>query len=169
MTTSAILLVLLSAAIHVGWNYLTKSSGDPAVFSLLKGTTMAAVAVAGLAMLPLSTLPAALWSFVLISGLLHGIYILALSKAYESGDISYVYPIARSAPALVPVAAFLIIGETISMRGGAPASLSWFCVYWHFSSEGTVGLSFWISSVRSLKRSLFGHLSRWAPSFPIRW
>ncbi len=118
MTPSAILLVLLSAAIHVGWNFLTKSSSDPAVFSLLKGTTMAAVAIAGLAMLPLDSLPTELWSFVLASGLLHGVYILALSKAYESGDISYVYPIARSAPALVPVAAFLIIGETISMRGG---------------------------------------------------
>ena len=118
MTPSAILLVLLSATIHVGWNFLTKSSKDPAVFSLLKGTTMAAVAIAGLAMLPLDSLPTELWSFVLASGLLHGVYILALSKAYESGDISYVYPIARSAPALVPVAAFLIIGETISMRGG---------------------------------------------------
>ncbi len=112
------MLVLLSATIHVGWNFLTKSSRDPAVFSLLKGTTMAAVAIAGLAMLPLDSLPTELWSFVLASGLLHGVYILALSKAYESGDISYVYPIARSAPALVPVAAFLIIGETISMRGG---------------------------------------------------
>ncbi len=118
MTPSAILLVLLSAAIHVGWNFLTKSSRDPAVFSLLKGTTMVAVAIAGLSMLPLAAIPEALWIFVLVSGLLHGVYILALSKAYESGDISYVYPIARSAPALVPVAAFLIIGETISMRGG---------------------------------------------------
>ncbi|MDJ0722294.1 MAG: hypothetical protein QNJ04_11715 [Desulfobacterales bacterium] len=118
MTPSAILLVLLSATIHVGWNFLTKSSRDPAVFSLLKGTSMAAVAVAGLSMLPLAAIPEALWIFVLVSGLLHGVYILALSKAYESGDISYVYPIARSAPALVPVAAFLIIGETISMRGG---------------------------------------------------
>ena len=118
MTPSATLLVLLSAAIHVGWNFLTKSSRDPAVFSLLKGTTMVAIAVGGLSMLPLAAIPKALWVFVLVSGFLHGVYILALSKAYESGDISYVYPIARSAPALVPVAAFLIIGETISIRGG---------------------------------------------------
>ena len=79
---------------------------------------MAAVAVIGLAMLPLHTLPPVLWHYVLVSGLLHGVYILALSKAYESGDISYVYPIARSAPVLVPVVAFVTIGETISMRGG---------------------------------------------------
>ncbi len=118
MSSSSILLILLSAAIHVGWNFLTKSSEDPAVFSLLKGITMASVAVVGLAAMPLGAIPAALWKYVLISGLFHGVYILALSKAYESGDISYVYPIARSAPALVPVAAFVIIGETISLRGG---------------------------------------------------
>ena len=117
MTPIAILLVLLSAAIHVGWNFLTKSSRDPAVFSMLKGTVMVAVAVVGLTMLPLKAIPAPIWPYVFVSGLLHGIYILALSKAYESGDISYVYPIARSAPALVPVAAFLLIGETISLRG----------------------------------------------------
>jgi hypothetical protein len=51
-----------------------------------------------------------------------------LSKAYESGDISYVYPIARSAPALVPVAAFLIIGETISLRGGVGICIVVACV-----------------------------------------
>lgn len=118
MASSSILLILLSAAIHVGWNVLTKSSADPAVFSLLKGITMAAVAIVGLTFLPLGAIPAALWKYVLISGLFHGVYILALSKAYESGDISFVYPIARSAPALVPVAAFLTLDETISMRGG---------------------------------------------------
>ncbi len=118
MAASSILLILLSAAIHVGWNFLTKSSKDPAVFSLLKGITMVVVAGVGLAFMPLGAIPAALWKYVLISGAFHGIYILALSKAYESGDISYVYPIARSSPALVPVAAFLILGETISVRGG---------------------------------------------------
>ena len=97
MSSSSILLILLSAAIHVGWNFLTKSSEDPAVFSLLKGITMASVAVVGLTAMPLGAIPAALWKYVLISGLFHGVYILALSKAYESGDISYVYPIARSA------------------------------------------------------------------------
>ncbi len=156
MTPSAILLVLLSAVIHVGWNFLTKSSRDPAVFSLLKGTTMATVAIAGLAMLPLNTLPSAIWPFVLGSGVLHCIYILALSKAYESGDISYVYPIARSAPALVPVAAFLIIGETISMRGGVGI----FIVV-----LGVIALQFrgqnW-SELLAFKRAVFKKDSIWA-------
>lgn len=41
MTLDSLLFVLLSAAIHVGWNCLIKTSQDPSVFSLLKGMTMA--------------------------------------------------------------------------------------------------------------------------------
>jgi uncharacterized membrane protein len=118
MSQTAVTLVLLSAAIHVGWNYLTKSSESPRAFSLLKGTVMVGITVVALTRIPLSSIPAELWIFVLASGAIHAVYILALSTAYETGDISYVYPIARSAPALVPLAAFLVLGETISLRGG---------------------------------------------------
>lgn len=118
MSLTAVTLVLLSAAIHVGWNYLTKSSQSPKAFSLLKGTVMICITLAALTRIPLDAITAKLWFYVLASGAIHGIYILALSTAYETGDISYVYPIARSAPALVPIAAFLALGETISLRGG---------------------------------------------------
>ncbi len=118
MSIIAVVLVLLSAAIHVGWNYLTKSSESPKAFSLLKGTVMLGITLIALAGIPLRVIPAKLWIYVLASGAIHGIYILALSTAYETGDISYVYPIARSAPALVAIAAFLVLGERISFRGG---------------------------------------------------
>lgn len=49
-----------------------------------------------------------------LSGILHGVYILCLSRAYSNQDISYVYPIARSAPAFVPVFAYFFLGETLS-------------------------------------------------------
>ena len=118
MSPTAVTLVLLSAAIHVGWNYLTKSSESPRAFSLLKGTVMVGITLAVLTRIPLRSIPTEIWLFVLASGVIHAVYILALSTAYETGDISYVYPIARSAPALVPIAAFLVLGETISLRGG---------------------------------------------------
>ena len=47
------------------------------------------------------------------SGILHGVYILCLSRAYSTQDISYVYPIARSAPAFVPFLAFFLLGEKL--------------------------------------------------------
>ncbi|MBW1980132.1 MAG: EamA family transporter [Deltaproteobacteria bacterium] len=128
MNLTAVVLVLLSAAIHVGWNFLTKSSESPMAFSLLKGTFLLAFGAVVLLSIPGQMIPQELWIYVLASGVIHGIYILALSIAYETGDISYVYPIARSAPALVPVAAFFILGETITWRGGIGIAIVMTCV-----------------------------------------
>lgn len=50
-----------------------------------------------------------------LSGVLHGVYIFCLSRAYSNQDISYVYPIARSAPAFVPFFAYFFLSETLSV------------------------------------------------------
>jgi len=118
MSTGSILLVLLSASIHVWWNLLTKSSRSPKAFSLLKGTVLMGVAgVAGIRT-PLHEIPTDVWAYLAASGVAHALYILALTSSYEVGDLSYVYPIIRSAPVLVPLVAFLTLGEGISLRGG---------------------------------------------------
>jgi uncharacterized membrane protein len=97
---------------------LTKSSASPRVFSLIKGTALLIIMLIVLPVLPLGSIRADVWIYIAASGAIHAVYILALSSAYETGDISYVYPIARSAPALVPIAAFFVLGERISLRGG---------------------------------------------------
>jgi len=51
--------------------------------------------------------------WIVLSGVLHGLYILSLSKAYSTQDISYVYPIARSAPVFVPFFSWLLLGERL--------------------------------------------------------
>ena len=51
--------------------------------------------------------------WAILSGVIHGVYILCLSRAYNTQDISYVYPIARSAPVFVPVFAWLLLGEKL--------------------------------------------------------
>ncbi|MBC8379770.1 MAG: EamA family transporter, partial [Planctomycetes bacterium] len=117
MAPISIILVILSAAIHVGWNYLTKSSSKPKLFSLLKGTFLLLLLLVVLPIIPLSSIPTDVWTFIVLSGIIHAVYVLALASAYEAGDMSFVYPIARSAPAFVPLAAFLIICERISLRG----------------------------------------------------
>ncbi|MCH7913282.1 MAG: hypothetical protein IH856_09645 [Deltaproteobacteria bacterium] len=45
MSLTSVFIVLLSAVIHVWWNYLTKSSQSPKAFSLLKGTILMGVAM----------------------------------------------------------------------------------------------------------------------------
>ena len=52
----------------------------------------------------------------ILSGIIHGIYILCLSRAYKTQDISYVYPIARSAPVFVPVFAWLFLNEKLQLQ-----------------------------------------------------
>lgn len=118
MSLTSVFIVLLSAVIHVWWNYLTKSSQSPKAFSLLKGTVLMGVAVGTFLTVPLRGVPIDVWVYVGASGAIHMLYILSLSSAYEVGDISYIYPIARSAPAFVPLAAFLTLGETVSLQGG---------------------------------------------------
>jgi drug/metabolite transporter (DMT)-like permease len=118
MSTLSILLVLLSAIIHIGWNTLTKSSTNPRVFSLFKGTVLLFFTLILSFNFDLTLIPRDLWIISIASGIVHFVYILGLSSAYEQGDISYVYPIVRSAPAFVPLAAFIVFAERISLRGG---------------------------------------------------
>ncbi len=103
--------------IHVGWNTLLKSSDDPRTFSLLKGSLLVLVGVLVAPWVPFEQLPSEIWPFVLASGIIHTFYIVSLSSAYKTGDISFVYPIARSAPAIVPIAAYFLIGEQLSSQG----------------------------------------------------
>lgn len=117
MALDAVGLVLLSAVLHAGWNVLTKSSSDPKLFSLMTGLVIVPLALAALALLPLGTVPAEAWRWMLLSGAIHTLYIYALSAAYQSGEISYVYPIARSAPAFVPLLAWWAFGERVSTQG----------------------------------------------------
>ena len=77
----------------------------------------------------LSAIPGKIWGIILFSGIIHSIYILALSSAYEKGEISYVYPIVRSAPAFVPIVAFLLLGEKISINGGMGITIVVSCIF----------------------------------------
>ena len=128
MAATTILLILLSATIHVGWNLLVKSSRDPRVFSAVKGMIIAVIGAAVLPTVPLASLPKELWFYAVLSGLIHAVYILALSSAYRTGDLSVVYPIARSCPAFVAMAAYLTLTESISNRGAMGIGLVAACI-----------------------------------------
>ena len=67
----------------------------------------------------------------LLSGLLHFLYWLWLARSLETGDLSRVYPISRSAPALVLVVAVLFMGEQVSLPGAAGVLLAAIGVYHH--------------------------------------
>jgi drug/metabolite transporter (DMT)-like permease len=101
-------LALLSAGLHAAWNLRLKASDDPlrtaaqAIPAVtLLGTPIIAVAwwLNGTPLLPLDG-----WLLALGSGALELLYFTLLSRAYQRGEISSIYPIARGAAPLLAVA-----------------------------------------------------------------
>jgi len=115
MTTSAFLLVLGSALLHASWNLAIKVSNDRLV------TAGAQVTLGALAFSPLLLiieLPQGVWGWVVLSSGVHLLYGLSLVAAYERGDLSAMYPIARgTAPALVTLGAAVLLGDKIGTAG----------------------------------------------------
>lgn len=110
-------LVLLSAVLHAAWNVAAKRHSEPAAFLFLMIGLTATCAVCVLPFVPVAvwSSPIALW--LAWSSVLHGLSYIALARAYESGDLSVVYPISRSTPALVPLFAVPWLGERLSLVG----------------------------------------------------
>lgn len=141
--------VLLSAGLHVAWNSLVKTSANPVIFLGLKGLFLMLVAALVVPLIGLSGLGTDAWLAIGASGILHALYALSLARAYERGDISFVYPIARSAPAFVPLVAWGVLGEDLTLAGAGGIALVVGGVLLLQIRDG--GLS-WATVVRSLGR-----------------
>jgi uncharacterized membrane protein len=69
--------------------------------------------------LPGISIPAKGWLCIVASGLIHGVYFGCMGRAYQRGDLSLVYPLARgSGPLFVPILAVMLLGEEIALLGG---------------------------------------------------
>ncbi len=104
ITTPVALLVLLSALMHAGWNFVVKASADR--FLDYTGLSVAGALVAACT-LPWMPLPAgASWPWLATTVFIHVGYYLLLMRAYQHADLSLAYPLMRgSAPVLVALAA----------------------------------------------------------------
>lgn len=125
MTGAALALVLSAAVIHATWNAMAKSARDAMAMlwwaGMLSSLLMAPPSLYVLGREGLS--PAAV-PFVVATVLLHSVYFMALGKAYETGDFSLVYPMARGlGVALVPAGAFVLFDERLSRLGVAGIAL----------------------------------------------
>jgi len=119
MTGAALALVLGAAVIHATWNALAKRGRDPMSMLWWAGS------LSSLAMAPFAVYvlrrdgfsPRAL-PFVVATVILHSLYFLSLGKAYQSGEFSLVYPLARGlGVAIVPAGAFVLFAERLSPLG----------------------------------------------------
>jgi len=104
MTTTVFLIVLMAALLHAIWNALVKGGADK--FTGMTAVVLGQGAVAGVCLLTVAPSPAAAsWPWIWAGVALHIGYQVFLIAAYQRGDMTQVYPIARGvAPLLVAAA-----------------------------------------------------------------
>jgi drug/metabolite transporter (DMT)-like permease len=123
MSSTAAILLLISAITHAGWNYISKKRHPTAGFYLV-ANTIGVICVLPILLhyrnqIPL--IPNIVWVLVAMSGFFLAAYMSALAGAYRAGDISIAYPLARSLPVIFVFLMTLILGK------GKPLS-AWFIV-----------------------------------------
>jgi drug/metabolite transporter (DMT)-like permease len=111
MSLTALALLLVAAMMHTTWNLVVKRAKEKQVF------TWWALLVGSVCFVPILLLnpqfPLRIWPFVAISALVEAMYYIILTRAYEHGDFSLVYPLARgAAPAFLTIWAVLFLGES---------------------------------------------------------
>jgi drug/metabolite transporter (DMT)-like permease len=108
MPTQALLLVLLAAAFHAGWNLTLHETQDRLAAVIISGL------IAGLLLLPTTVLfpPWSVWPLIALSALAEAAYSLFLTRAYERGSLGLTYPLARgTAPLLVTLGAWVALDQ----------------------------------------------------------
>lgn len=115
-------LVAAAAVLHVTWNVLLKTAGDPLRAAAVGMTTAAVVLcpsalvawfVVGRPAIPTETLVLSV-----VSGILEALYFGFLASAYRRGDLSLVYPLARgSAPLLAVAIGVVVLKERLGPVG----------------------------------------------------
>lgn len=108
-------LILLSALAHSFYNFLVHKSGGSRLFLLLMFVVAAIAAsmVYGLFYEPF-VLPFKTFVIIYTASLFYILYQVFVSKSYELGEISRLYPLSVLSPVLVPLWAMLFLHESLS-------------------------------------------------------
>jgi drug/metabolite transporter (DMT)-like permease len=127
VTAVALLLVLISAATHAYWNFLLKRAGGTRPFIALSKVCEALVFLPVFAVIawrqPPGVMSAVLPFALVATALVLGSY-AALGAAYQLGDLSFAYPIARGASLIfLPPLGWLAFGERVGPLGSLAVAL----------------------------------------------
>jgi drug/metabolite transporter (DMT)-like permease len=122
LSVTVFLAVLFAAFLHASWNAWVKSVEDR--FTSILRLSVGQSVVAAL-LVPFFGTPWAAWPWMLGSAILHTGYKIFLINAYERGDFSQIYPLARgTAPLIVALAGALFLAEVPPpLRLGAVAAI----------------------------------------------
>ena len=118
MESAPLLLVIVSAFSHATWNVLAKKGEDKEAYMWIMVTTSLVTLIpVYIIILPDWSFPLAALPYMLVSAVAETLYFISLGKAYEHGDLSVVYPLARSSPLFLTILAVLFLNESISAWG----------------------------------------------------
>jgi uncharacterized membrane protein len=117
MSFVAMLLIVVSAVTHAAWNFVGKRERPSSSLFLI------ATIMGGIVMLPVvawyregyALIPASVLGWVVLTGLFQAVYFGMLAAAYRTGDMSLVYPLARSVPTLLVTAVALLMGTATAI------------------------------------------------------
>lgn len=137
MSHFAIILIIVSALIHAGWNLISKRSSPSAAFFFVANGIGAWIFFPWVTAFPgiLYAMPGRTWFMLILTGFFQAVYCTALAAAYRHGDLSVSYPVARSLPViLVPLVTLLLgrgellglvflAGAALVLTGGALVSM----------------------------------------------
>ena len=123
---TATLLALAAAVLHASWNLWVKQSGDRWI--ALWGQMTVGGVLCAIILLFTGWPDNLVWWTVIASGLIHVLYVGLLARAYNIGDFSVTYPIARGTGALLAaiggvlllsdhLSALTLLGIAISISG----------------------------------------------------
>ncbi|MCZ4281457.1 EamA family transporter [Kiloniella laminariae] len=114
MESHVFIAVMLGAVMHASWNAVIKVGLDRFSSILLLSLVQGVISLGLLAFFPLPSLQSLPW--LLASIVLHVGYKLFLIRAYQLGDLSQIYPLARgTAPLIVSIVSALFLGEILTL------------------------------------------------------
>lgn len=138
MGLTPLLLVLASALLHASWNLVIKASSDRLLAAWAQ-VTFGAILFSPV--LVVAGVPGRVMAAIVTSSIVHIVYGLSLVAAYERGELSLVYPVARGvAPVLVTIAAALVLDDTPSTAGLIAIGFVVAGVLWVSSGTATHGI-----------------------------
>ncbi|HUG13460.1 MAG TPA: EamA family transporter [Thermomicrobiales bacterium] len=154
MGTLAVVLVLVSAFFHAGWNVLAKRASDPLAFMFAFNlVSIVLFAIPAAVVYTRHPIPAEGLPYLLATGCVHVVYFSALAAAYSNGALSLAYPVSRGTSVLlVPLLAVPLLGE----RPTVVAVLGIACILAGLLTVGVLGAGRRVSTeITTGQRGLF--------------
>jgi drug/metabolite transporter (DMT)-like permease len=99
MPWEAVAAALVAALLHAAWNAGLKAGNDRLIDAALLFSVAGVIGIASTFLAPPMKLEAAAW--IALTAALHLPYVYLLARAYELGELSHVYTIARGLPPLM--------------------------------------------------------------------